>query len=171
MRRKVNWLGKEVGYLYVISEAPNKSEEVMWRCQCACGKEVIKPARDLSRKRSLSCGCKHGNRKYDRQISSAADIFRTNYKDSDMRVDEFVEMSQKNCFYCDSSPSNKYTGQCGDEFIYNGLDRIDSSLPHIKSNCVPCCRTCNIMKSDLSVSDFLKHIKKIITKQAANHIA
>ncbi|KAA6402265.1 MAG: hypothetical protein EZS28_002211 [Streblomastix strix] len=40
---------------------------------------------------------------------------------------------------------------CGDKFAMDNkptLDRIDSKLPHIKSNCQPCCIYCNRYKSD-----------------------
>lgn len=163
MRKKVNLLGKIFGHVIVIGEQPNDGEWVQWLCKCVCGKEIVKRAQDLKRGRSLSCGCSHGNRKYSRVKSSAADIFRTNYGDSDFSVDEFVELSQNNCHYCDAPPSNKYQGQCGDVFIYNGLDRIDSALPHLKSNCVPCCKVCNIMKREFSIEYFINHIKRILS--------
>jgi hypothetical protein len=44
----------------------------------------------------------------------------------------------------------------------SGLDRIDSDGPYSVDNCVPCCYICNVMKSDLTVYEFLHHINKII---------
>lgn len=43
----------------------------------------------------------------------------------------------------------------------NGVDRLDSSLGYIASNCVPCCGRCNKMKLDSSLEVFLGHIAKI----------
>lgn len=43
-----------------------------------------------------------------------------------------------------------------------GLDRIDSSKGYTKDNVSPCCTKCNIMKSDLTIEDFYKHLRKII---------
>lgn len=42
-----------------------------------------------------------------------------------------------------------------------GLDRVDSSLGYIYGNVVPCCRTCNVMKMELTVEAFLDHVVKI----------
>lgn len=162
MRKKVNLLGKQFGHIVVIKEHENDCEWVQWLCKCVCGKEIVKRAQDLKRGRSLSCGCSHGNRKYDRVKSSAADIFRSTYRDADISLDEFMELSQRNCYYCNSPPSNKFQGQCGDVFIYSGLDRIDSKLPHLRSNCVPCCKVCNIMKKNFSIERFINHIKQIL---------
>ena len=102
-----------------------------------------------------------------------------------------MELSQQNCHYCGSPPSgklhlgrtkdgdikysirrdsegNKYKAvgwgsYLGDEayFYYNGLDRLDSSLSHSKDNVVPCCKTCNWMKSSHSLEFFIEHIKRI----------
>lgn len=49
----------------------------------------------------------------------------------------------------------------------SGLDRKDNSVGYIESNCVPCCFTCNMLKSDLlsydemlAVSKLLKELRK-----------
>jgi len=38
------------------------------------------------------------------------------------------------CYYC-GYPSN-------------GVDRIDNSIGHIMTNCIPCCHTCNVARMD-----------------------
>ena len=62
----------------------------------------------------------------------------------------------KNCFYCESPPSNtkKTKNSIGSGLQYNGIDRVDSSIGYIKSNIVPCCKTCNIAKQNLSIDQF-----------------
>jgi hypothetical protein len=42
-----------------------------------------------------------------------------------------------------------------------GIDRVDSSIGYELGNCVPCCTSCNWMKLNSSINDFLSHIKKI----------
>ena len=42
-----------------------------------------------------------------------------------------------------------------------GIDRIDSSVGYIYSNCTPCCSECNFMKQSSSVEEFEKQIIKI----------
>lgn len=53
----------------------------------------------------------------------------------DLTKEEFKELISKPCTYCGDS------GKIG-------LDRIDNSTGHIKSNVVPCCYECNTAKSD-----------------------
>jgi hypothetical protein len=68
------------------------------------------------------------------------------------------------CRYCNSLPSavskNRY--KLGD-FIYNGIDRLNSSLGYISENVDSCCRLCNIMKHNLSEKEFYQRITAIYT--------
>lgn len=74
----------------------------------------------------------------------------------ELTEDDFISMSQANCYYCGAKPSNSYNmkGSNG-AFKYNGLDRVDNSLGYSVNNCVPCCKMCNVAKSTRSVNDFL----------------
>lgn len=47
------------------------------------------------------------------------------------------------------------------EFIYNGLDRIDSSKPHVLDNVYLCCKICNYSKRDMSYQDFINWINTV----------
>jgi hypothetical protein len=167
MRRKTDLLGQKIGYLIVISESETINKLVRWRCRCVCGNETVKFANDLKRrKKFISCGCKanlhKGRKKYDPITKSAAAIYNANYKrDSDMTLDEFIQLSQQKCHYCKAGPSNKFCVKRGKIFHYNGLDRVDSSKPHIKNNCVTCCRWCNAAKDNRSVKDFIDWIDRL----------
>ncbi len=70
----------------------------------------------------------------------------------DISLDDFVAMIVDRCHYC--GKRNLYKG-------FNGIDRVDSSLPHIPGNCVSCCWPCNRMKSTMEVHDFLNQVKYI----------
>ena len=65
----------------------------------------------------------------------------------ELTSEEFENIITQNCHYC---------GQTG-----HGIDRIDSSKGYTKTNTVPCCTKCNMMKHTYSQDDFLSHIKKI----------
>jgi hypothetical protein len=52
-----------------------------------------------------------------------------------------------------------------DTFRWNGIDRIDSSRGYTPENTVPCCSTCNLMKSDSTHEAFLAHIEAIYAHQ------
>jgi hypothetical protein len=54
---------------------------------------------------------------------------------------------------------------CGHSSTLNGADRVDSNGIYELSNCVPCCRMCNLMKRRMHVDTFIracKHIEKWI---------
>jgi len=78
----------------------------------------------------------------------------------EISIDNFIELSQKNCFYCKKPPSNKCK-RFKKTFIYNGLDRINSNKTHSLDNVVPCCKVCNFAKNTLSLQEFYDHVKKI----------
>jgi len=56
----------------------------------------------------------------------------------------------KSCFYC------------GD--LSSGCDRIDNSIGHIKSNCVPCCHRCNTIRNNIFTPDEMKILGPIAKK-------
>jgi len=54
---------------------------------------------------------------------------------SDVHIDDLLDAFKKSCVYCGSKSKI-------------GLDRIDNSIGHIKSNVVPCCYNCNVARAD-----------------------
>ena len=71
-------------------------------------------------------------------------------------------MTQENCFYCGNKPNQtiKAKGHNGD-FVYNGIDRIDSSKGYVKGNVVPCCGRCNEAKMAISHKEFLSWVEQV----------
>ncbi len=64
---------------------------------------------------------------------------------------------QQTCFYCPETNTK-------------GIDRIDSSKGYTLDNCVPCCFTCNQMKSDYDFNEFINHINRISAKSGTYKI-
>ena len=177
--------------LEVLNEyTPSKKRLI--KCQCDCGNFITAILENIKNGHTKSCGClrkelmrenvkiataaqiKSGRIKEPR-IGTALRVFTNRYKDGDLTFDDFYILSQQNCFYCGSEPNNVYNnykiGAFYSEeriktgtFIYNGLDRIDSSIGHTKLNVVPCCKICNSMKMDMKSDDFLNQIKLIYNK-------
>lgn len=53
--------GMQFGYLTAIEPTGEKSrKDIVWRCQCKCGKEASYPATRLLTGNTLSCGCLRG---------------------------------------------------------------------------------------------------------------
>lgn len=101
-----------------------------------------------------------------------------NYQDGYLTIEEYYTLSQMNCFYCNIPPSNIFNKAKTDKkaslkakengkYIYNGLDRVNSNLPHSKDNVVPCCKYCNWSKGNLTLEDFHSWIKRIQAYQAS----
>lgn len=67
-----------------------------------------------------------------------------------------METATKPCHYCGKA----HTFDRGDE-QWNGIDRVDSTHGYHSWNVVPCCTTCNQMKSDIPVDEFLAQVRKI----------
>jgi len=67
-----------------------------------------------------------------------------------LTFDEFMTFWNGTCVYC----GNKINGV--------GIDRVDSSIGYVLDNCVPCCKTCNIMKNTQTVDEFITQCKKIV---------
>ena len=73
----------------------------------------------------------------------------------------FMEIIQKDCFYCGHPPSqavNKISGS----ILYNGIDRLSPKGGYTKENCVASCKRCNWMKGLLSVEEFLGQVQRVV---------
>ena len=66
--------------------------------------------------------------------------------------DEFTEISNSNCYYCNKSGPN-------------GIDRKDNNYGYKLNNCVPACKHCNYVKGDLTLKDFNTWKNRFITYQ------
>ncbi len=74
---------------------------------------------------------------------------------NDLDIDFLKDKLKESCVYCGYSST--------------GLDRVDNSKGHLKSNCVPACKVCNVAKMDnFSYDEMLilgKTIKEIKDKR------
>ena len=164
-----NLLGKQVGGLKVIFDCgvDRNGKNIVWLCSCQCGNLSLQRGGDLSLGRVKSCGCgkRHlpkGESRF-RHVLARYKIQAKQRKISfDLTVEQARELMSKDCYYCGNPPNNlsQRKGQYGD-FVYSGLDRVDNKIGYTVGNCVPCCATCNGMKSDLTSGAFLDHVKKI----------
>jgi hypothetical protein len=180
-RQIKDWTGKKFGRIVFTkrTEKQDKSGAYKWEGICDCGNSVCLIPNDAKRGCSTSCGCyqreQHSKnamsqRKYSPQISSARKLWQFSYKDGNLTFPEFLELSQKNCHYCGIAPyriinphsykASAFLRENGN-FVYNGLDRIDSSKRHDADNVVPCCKHCNQAKMDLPVHEFMELISRI----------
>jgi hypothetical protein len=170
--------GKRFGFWTVLKVDKVVKEpgatRYFWLCECDCGTIKSVGAGSLRGGKSKSCGCykKTVSAKLNRRefgVASFNKVF-SRYKQSakerkvsfDLSKDEFFEFTQEKCYYCGREPGtlSKNMFKNGD-FLYNGLDRIDSSLGYIKENIVTCCTLCNFAKRSTPQKEFIEWIEKV----------
>lgn len=124
--------------------------------------------------KTRSCGC--GRVNPEPWKVSAGKVYR-GYNDGDLTFGQFLELAKLDCHYCGAPPANQQgaTGRGPTrrhnhvaeerkplyDYVYQGLDRVDSSRPHDLDNLVPCCISCNSAKMDMGYQEFLAHIRTI----------
>jgi hypothetical protein len=186
MGKKLDLRGEVYHYLTVIEEAEPIKGRRAWKCRCRCDTIKVVKQENLRDGSTKSCGCWNDEQRSNRasnmysvnikystpREATAVRIWQKRYNDGDISFEQFLELSQIDCFYCDSAPNNKqnvaksdpkssqYARDNGD-FIYNGLDRINSDLPHNLDNVVPCDSMCNWAKSDHTQEEFGQWICKV----------
>lgn len=181
-----DYTGEKHGRLTFMrpTEERGRNSGVIWEVLCECGIITQILAHQVVSGHTTSCGCarqdylddlrQHGNphtRKFDPMVSSARAIWGASYTDGDIDFDTFLTLSQQLCDYCGDPPKNCFNvggSKAGSEyqrqqgaFIYNGLDRVDSTRGHTLDNVVPCCLPCNWAKGKRSRAEFLAHNERI----------
>lgn len=177
MSKFIDLTGQKFGRLTALSFINGK-----WNCICDCENTLKVEGSHLTNGNTKSCGClkadnlilrayklADGKRKFEPRIASARRVWKNTYCYRDpncIEFDKFLIISQQNCFYCGIKPNTEYNyfatassrssknAQQEGLFIYNGMDRIDSSKSHTIDNIVSACMICNRAKNDRSTEDF-----------------
>lgn len=94
-----------------------------------------------------------------------------------LNLEEFIALSSQKCHYCGANPIvfNAFKADPRKiskwiephliepaNILWNGLDRIDSSIGYEVSNCLPCCGFCNRSKLDKTYQEFMEWIERLI---------
>jgi hypothetical protein len=181
-------IGEKFGRLLVLEAAGHHVTKggqrfSLWKCRCDCG--VIKPAvlgPKLRSGNTKSCGCLrlerlNANR---RVLPSGRSLRNSVYHTYELRAGKnnlaweltdakFDELTQKDCHYCGCPPANVASRMfLNGDFVYNGIDRMDNLRGYTIDNTVSCCGTCNKMKRDLSVKEFLSRVRSIAKRHEAD---
>lgn len=183
MTKPLDLINKKFGRLLVISREPSKkfktSYFTMFKCICDCGNLYITYGSSLNKGKVLSCGClKIEKAKKPKGEAGFNDLYGEYKKRSiksnrefSLSKDEFRKLTKDLCFYCGDVPRNEHiphhsrsiASREHEKYIYNGVDRVDSSKGYNINNCVTCCKLCNIAKHNLSKMEFYSRIQRIYT--------
>ena len=149
---------------------PDGRRDYRWRVQCDCGQEGLVAGGSLLGGHSKSCGCYIGELLDTAARNALLGAYKSKAKRSGLSwrlLDvEFFALTLQNCDYCGCAPCNvakahrKSGLKKGAEYIYNGIDRVDSSLGYETNNCVPCCKICNLAKRNMPRDEFIEWINR-----------
>lgn len=180
---RVDWTGRQFNRWTVLARMPGRrGKDQAWLCRCACGTEKAVLAHNMKTGVSKSCGCyarefassngkKGGSRPLPGNTGSRnALLCRTKAQARNrglvfaLTSEEAFALYAANCFYCEAAPAQKCIGWRSARtlpFIYNGIDRIDSTQGYLPGNVVSCCGKCNQAKNDFTLAQFEAWIEQV----------
>ena len=178
MKKPIDISNQKFGRLtpLFVTGRNGKNRNAIWLCKCECGKETAVDVQSLKNGNTTSCGCRMRERAIEtNMIEYGKSAFNTLYARYISKAKErnilfeltketFSEITKRSCFYCGKEPSQIVKNRANNgDYVYNGIDRIDSSKGYIMSNVVPCCGRCNEAKMSETQKDFIEWIKQVYT--------
>jgi hypothetical protein len=89
-----------------------------------------------------------------------------------LTVPQFERIAASPCFYCGSLPTNVHRSpHASGDYVYNGLDRVDSRKAYTVSNTIACCKACNLAKGARSQGEFISWLLRCVTHLSATAMA
>lgn len=176
--RRIDYTGKVFGYLTALKflhKANNGS--TTWEFSCICGQTIERLIKQVSSGFIKSCGCK------SKELWSAAaskptyavlttEAHRVHVRTAIKRdiqpylnLDDYIRIASLPCLYCGdiSTRTNKRTNE---SIKLNSVDRLNNEPYYTLENAVPCCFTCQRMKSTLPKDFFIEHARKVAAYSA-----
>lgn len=186
--RRLKLRGMRFGKLVAINPTDKRvGKAIVWKCKCDCGNDAYVLSYNLYRLNTQSCGCLnksaamavgHANSKDKRYNPAINRLYGRYYKncistgrDFNLSKEDFVSIVTKDCNYCGIPPMQ--VANSSDKivsFLYNGIDRVDSSKGYSLDNCVPCCKICNFAKKDMDLDSFMAWIRRLVTFQEKHNV-
>lgn len=171
MARFIDITGNRYGRLVVIRQQGRASDrQILWLCQCDCGKLTTARGYDLRRGQSKSCGCLKRDLcslpSGDAALNHLMGTYRRQAARRGLQWElgraQFAKLTARPCHYCGAAPAQvaHYEGYNGD-YIYNGIDRKDNGRGYTPNNCVASCGQCNRNKGAMDYQAFLDWITRV----------
>lgn len=180
-------IGKRYGSLTVIGHETSKRAKpdcngrVYDRrivCSCACGATTSVRQDSLISGATTSCGCvgiaarvsaamkiwklNHGEAAFRSVFNSILRSAKTRGIEFNLLPEEVRTITRQSCEYCGQPPAQvRRIRRCNGEYVYSGIDRIDSSRGYCFDNVVPCCKACNYAKRSMTLEVFKAWVKRV----------
>jgi len=86
---------------------------------------------------------------------------------------QFIALISQPCHYCGMMNSNriKANSRYKKDFVYNGIDRKDSSLGYTPENSLPSCKYCNLAKRERPYEAFIEwvhHVSEFLKRRESS---
>ena len=165
--------GMKFGNLTTISEERVESRQSVITCRCKCGSEFTCGSTGLRNGRQTSCGDRKCRTNVLHRDAVATNHLYASYRGTanrrelsfELSIERFGQLILSPCFYCGEPHGNTFSMSrkaiASTTFLYNGIDRLDSTLGYSESNCVSCCGICNTCKMDLPFREFISRVHLI----------
>jgi hypothetical protein len=162
-----------------IKDGKSLGNRIRLRCKCGNILSDIRLAHlygSASKNAIVGCtSCRNKNRgilkrAYDNRQAKNAVFF--NYKTKanqrnfswNISKETFFNVADLPCIYCGEKKTSYFnppkTSPWSSAYFYTGIDRINSDIGYEEWNIQPCCKWCNISKSNRSEKDFIDWIKR-----------
>lgn len=164
MRPAIQLAGKRFGLLVAVSPAASKSSRTTWSCICDCGNICVVSTACLQRGRITCCGCTRSRVAcwaYSELVIAAVRDHKARMRKRGLEFSlthkQMEMLLHSPCHYCGSTAAESSSVN-----KVNGVDRVDSALGYIPSNCVACCAPCNRAKSSNNLAEFEAWMNRLI---------
>jgi hypothetical protein len=142
-----------------------------WIVRCVCGAELEVCGKKLKNGTRTSCGNRKVHPEFRRTLvtkEQAGHRVFVSYKKSarkrgiewGLSEGDFYQMITSPCHYSGSLPKKPIVTDSG-IFLWNGVDRVDSSKGYFPDNCVPCSAFANTAKLDRPYSEFIEWLDQV----------
>lgn len=187
-KRKNVKVGDRYGMLVVKSLLPERDRfgYRMFECVCDCGGRKTVRSVNLNHGQTRSCGCllvktataaarKLGGWNKKPLGESSFTYLYNQYRGSarcrlvlfTLTKEQFRALVTSRCYYCGAVPSQSVLrktpsgGQANGAFVYNGIDRIDTTKGYTAENSRTACKACNLAKGTRTESEFKAWIQQV----------
>ena len=181
-RPREHVVGKRYGRLVVL-EDNSVGADRRWLCQCDCGtvKSILSGA--IKSGDTRSCGCLRNEASAKRnakpQGTSGLNAMYIACRQSAssrsikffLSKEEFAGIISQRCYWCGVAPRPRGSHRAVGKFTCTDIDRVDNTAGYIVSNCVACCKQCNVAKNNYTVEDFLEWAKRLIEHQKGKELS
>lgn len=172
--RTIFEVGQKYNRLTIVEKSGyDKHNNRLYKCRCDCGNFVTVRGNALTSGNTKSCGCLSREVKKSKKFPNDRGVinhiilqYKRHARDRgipwELSYEDVERIIQQPCVYCGTEKSNhKVTKNLKEGYDHNGIDRVDSSKGYFSGNVVPCCKICNIAKSNMNQKDFIKWANRV----------